>query len=203
VSSRRFSDPEAVAKGLAALGGADRLQITGYGPDPSIQGLRLDEIARRKGETAVDMYIEMMANGGARVIGHTMKVEDVNRFAASPLVMVCSDGGIGSAHPRGAGTFPRVLGYYVRDESVLSLELAIQKMTSMPAHRLGLESRGRIEPGAIADLTAFDPATVADNSTFEQPHLLSTGIEKVWVAGRLAWNGNPTDERAGQVLRRR
>ena len=203
VQSRRFSDPEAVAEGLAALGGANRLQITGYRPDPSIQGLRLDEIARRKGETAVDMYIEMMANGGARVIGHTMKVEDVNRFAASPLVMVCSDGGIGSAHPRGAGTFPRVLGYYVRDESVLSLELAIQKMTSMPAHRLGLESRGRIEPGAIADLTAFDPATVADNSTFEQPHLLSTGIEKVWVAGRLAWNGNPTDERAGQVLRRR
>ena len=204
VRSRRFSDPEAVAEGLAALGGAERLQITRYSEDPSVEGQRLDEIARRKGTSPVEMYIEMMATGGASLIGHTMKIEDVNRFAASELVMVCSDGGIGSAHPRGAGTFPRVLGHYVRDESVLSLELAIHKMSYMPARRMGLVDRGRIEVGAIADLVAFDLGTVADHSTFEEPHLRSTGIERVWVAGTPVWSeGEATGERPGRALRRR
>ena len=204
VRSRRFSDPEAVAEGLAALGGAERLQITRYQPDPSVAGLRLSEIAERAGKTPVEMYIEMMEGGGAGVIGHTMKIEDVNRFAASELVMVCSDGGIGSAHPRGAGTFPRVLGYYVRDESVLSLELAIHKMTRMPARRLGLADRGRIEAGAIADLVAFDLRTVSDHSTFEEPHITATGIEHVWVAGQLVWTeGAVTGAQPGEALRRR
>ncbi len=204
VRSRRFSDPDAVAEGLAALGGANRIQVTRYEPDPSVEGLRLDEIAALKDKTPVEMYIEMMAAGGGGVIGHTMKLEDVNRFAASELVMVCSDGGIGSAHPRGAGTFPRVLGHYVRDEQVMSLELAVQKMTSMPARRLGLEQRGVVRRGAIADLVAFDPETVGDRSTFEEPDLLSTGIEYVWVGGELVWrDGAPTGARPGQVLRKR
>ena len=204
VRSRRFSDPEAVAEGLAALGGANRIQVTRYEPDPSVEGLRLDEIAELKNKTPVEMYIEMMEAGGGGVIGHTMKLEDVDRFAASPLVMVCSDGGIGSAHPRGAGTFPRVLGRYVRDEQVMSLELAVHKMTSMPAQRLGLEQRGVVRRGAIADLVAFDPGTVGDRSTFEEPELLSTGIEYVWVGGELVWrDGAPTGARLGQVLRKR
>ena len=202
VRSRRFADPEAVAAGLAALGGPDRLQITRYEPDPSLAGLRLDAIGRRLGKTPVEVYIEMMAAGGAGVIGHTMKIEDVNRFAASPLVMVCSDGGIGSSHPRGAGTFPRVLAHYVRDEGILTLPEAVRKMTSMPADRLGLADRGRIAAGAAADLTAFDPTTVQDHSTFERPELLSTGIERVWVAGELVWRaGNATGAGPGIALR--
>jgi len=204
VRSREFSDPEAVAAGLEAVGGADRLQITHYEPDPSIEGMRLDAIARQHNVTPVEMYMQMMDTGGARVIGHTMNPDDVDNFAADPLVMVASDGGIGSAHPRGAGTFPRVLGRYVRQEGVLDLELAVQKMSGMPAGRLGLADRGRIRPGAVADLVAFDPATVIDRSTFEEPSKLATGIERVWVAGELVWDGeSTTGARPGTALRRR
>jgi len=203
VRSRQFSDPGAVAEGLAALGGAERLQITRYQPDPTLEGQRLDAIAMQKGRTAVEMYILMMGEGGAGVIGHTMKIEDVNAFAASPYVMVCSDGGIGSAHPRGAGTFPRVLAHYVRDQGILTLEQAVHKMTRMPADRLGLDTRGRIQIGATADLVAFDPETIQDNATFEDPEVLSTGIDRVWVTGELVWsNGEATGARPGKALRR-
>ena len=86
----------------------------------------------------------------------------------------------------------------------MSLELAVHKMTSMPARRLGLEQRGLVRRGAIADLVAFNPGTVGDRSTFEEPELLSTGIEYVWVGGELVWrDGAPTGARPGQVLRKR
>ncbi|MFQ5744384.1 MAG: amidohydrolase family protein [Acidobacteriota bacterium] len=202
VRSRRFTDPETVAEGLAALGGPHRLQITNYPPDRSIEGLRLDEIAEHNDLTPVEQYIDMMRNGGASVIGHTMSRDDVDTFAADPLVMVASDGGIGSSHPRGAGTFPRVLSRYVRERGLLPIERAIYKMTSLPARRLGLSERGTIEVGAVADLVAFDAATVSDRSTFEQPHLLATGIDSVWVGGELVWkDGKSTGNRPGQVLR--
>jgi len=202
VPSRRFDDAAQVAAGLEVRGGADRVQVTRYAADPAVEGLRLDEIAARWGSTPVEAYMQIMANGGGGMISHSMQLEDVNRFAVDPLVMVCSDGGIGSSHPRGAGTFPRVLAHYVRDEGLLDLETAIHKMTLMPAQRLGLDQRGRIEIGAIADLVAFDPQTVRDNSTFEEPELLASGIERVWVAGELAWNaGAPTGARPGRALR--
>jgi N-acyl-D-amino-acid deacylase len=203
VRSRQFSDPEAVAEGLAALGGPERLQITRYRADPTVEGERLDSIAMQKGRTPVEMYILMMEKGGASVIGHTMKDEDVNAFATSPYVMVCSDGGIGSAHPRGAGTFARVFAHYVRELGILSLEQAVHKMTRMPAERLGLDDRGRIEVGAVADLVAFDAENIQDNATFEEPELLSSGVEHVWVAGQLVWDsGSATGARPGRALRR-
>jgi len=204
VPSRRFDDADQVAAGLEVRGGAHRVQVTRYAADPSVEGLRLDEIAARYGKTPVETYTQIMKNGGGRMICHSMQLEDVNAFAVDPLVMVCSDGGIGSSHPRGAGTFPRVLAHYVREEGILDLETAVHKMTRMPADRLGLEHRGRIEIGAIADLVAFDPQTVQDNSTFEEPELLATGIERVWVAGELVWNaGQPTGARPGRALRGR
>jgi N-acyl-D-amino-acid deacylase len=145
-----------------------------------------------------------MRNGGGGMISHSMQLADVNAFAVDPFVMVCSDGGIGSSHPRGAGTFPRVLAYYVRDEGILDLPTAIHKMTMMPADRLGLGDRGRIAAGAVADLVAFDPDTVQDNSAFEEPELLASGIERVWVAGEQVWNaGSPTGARPGRALRHR
>lgn len=204
VPSRRFDDPDEVAAGLEVRGGAHRVQVTRYPADPSVEGLRLDEIAARYGKTPVETYTQIMENGGGSMIGHSMQLEDVNAFAVDPLVMVCSDGGIGSSHPRGAGTFPRVLAFYVREEGILDLETAVHKMTMMPADRLGLDDRGRIEIGAVADLVAFDPQTVQDNSTFEEPELLATGIERVWVAGELVWNaGQPTGARPGRALRGR
>ena len=201
VSSRRYADPEQVREGLAAVGGAERLQITSYEPDPSVNGMRLSEIAERDGVTAVDKYIEMMAAGGAGVIGHTMNDGDVDAFMTSPLVMTASDGGIGSAHPRGAGAFARVLGHYARERELISLERAVQRGTAMPAQRLGLADRGVVREGAVADLVAFDPGTVVDESTFTAPLVAATGVAHTWVAGELVWSGGAvTGSRPGRVL---
>lgn len=203
VRSRRFFDADEVAEGLAAMGGAERLQIVNYPPDTSVHGMRLSEIAARDGKSEVDMYMEMIRAGGAGVIGHTMDEGDVDGFIVSPFVMVASDGGVGSAHPRGAGSFARVLGHYVRDRGLLTLEEAIEKMTAMPAWRLGLEDRGRIRVGAIADLVAFDPDTIADRSTFAEPLIPATGVDRVWVAGQLVWSEDEaTGARPGGALRR-
>jgi len=115
--------------------------------------------------------------------------------------MVASDGGIGSEHPRGTGTFPRVLGRFVREKKLFSLEEAVRKMTSMPAKRLKLADRGTIRPGAKADLVLFDPKTVTDRSTFEKPAELSVGIRYVMVNGELVWeDGKGTGKRPGRVL---
>jgi N-acyl-D-amino-acid deacylase len=142
-------------------------------------------------------------------IGHAMHEDDVRTILADPSVMVASDGasmspqgplGMAAVHPRNYGTFPRVVGRYVRD-GVLTLEAAIRKMTSLPADRFGLRHRGRVVEGAFADLVVFDPLTVADEATFDVPHAFPTGIDVVVVNGRVAWDGTPV-ERAGRVLRR-
>ena len=115
--------------------------------------------------------------------------------------MVASDGGIGSAHPRGAGTFHRVLGRFVREKHWLSLTEAIRKMTSLPAQRLGWKDRGILREGAWADLVLFNPETVIDRSTYTSPATLPAGIEKVFVNGVLVWdNGKPTSARPGLFL---
>ena len=137
------------------------------------------------------------------MIGHAMIEDDLRVFYQQPWVMVASDGGIANNHPRGAGTFPRVLGRYVREQPWLTLPEAIRKMTSMPAARMGLKDRGRLKPGMKADLVLFDPATVIDHSTFENPRALSTGIATVWVNGGVVWNGRaPGDATPGRVLTR-
>jgi N-acyl-D-aspartate/D-glutamate deacylase len=133
----------------------------------------------------------------------------VRTILADPDVMVASDasamspdGPLGRfpVHPRNYGTFPRVLGPYVRD-GVLSLEAAVRKMTSLPADIFGLGGRGRIEAGAVADLVLFDPARIDDRADFGAPHAYPEGIDVVIVNGRVAWAGE-RGERAGRVLRR-
>ena len=125
-----------------------------------------------------------------------------------PLTMIGSDAVAtspetgGTTHPRCYGTYPRVLGRYVRDEKVLTWEEAIYKMTGLPAKRLGLTRRGRIQPGFAADLVIFNPATVIDRATFEQPHAYPEGIEHVLVNGVFAVrDGRLTGALAGRVLR--
>jgi N-acyl-D-amino-acid deacylase len=118
--------------------------------------------------------------------------------------MVSSDGGIGSRHPRGAGTYPRVLGYYVRELHWLTLPQAIQKMTSMPAARFKLNDRGLIRPGFKADVVLFDPATIIDRATFKDPQLTAEGVKRVFVNGREVWvDGKVTGNRPGVALRLR
>lgn len=164
--------------------------------------MRLDAAARRAGVSEVDLYIRLVADEDAGVIGHTMSEPDLRAFYAAPWVMVASDGGIGSAHPRGAGTFPRVLGRFVRDEGWLPLAEAVRKMTSLPASRLGLSDRGTIAVGLRADLVLFDPEAITDRATFDNPRRLPVGMHAVWVDGQPVWlHERPTGARPGTVLR--
>jgi N-acyl-D-amino-acid deacylase len=133
-----------------------------------------------------------------------MNGADVRAFYKQPWVMVSSDGGIGSRHPRGAGTFPKVLGDFARRQHWFSMEEAIRKMTSAPARRLGLSDRGLIRVGRKADLVVFDPAAVKDRSTFKEPMLVSVGVRLVLVNGRAVWkDGRVTGELPGVVIRER
>ncbi len=201
VPSKRWDDPVDVGRALDDIGGAQNVLITGYLPDTGYEGRTLAEVAASRGITPVALFIEMVRNGDADIVGKSMTEADMKALYQWPWTMVSSDGGIGMEHPRGAGTFPKVLGSYVREKQWLTLPEAIRKMSGLPAWRLGLRDRGTLEPGKIADLVLFNPATVKDNSTYEKPFLLSTGIEKVWVNGALVWNeGKATGVRSGRVL---
>ena len=183
VPTRQWTDPASVKTALDDVGGGRNIQITRLPKFPQYVGQRLDAVARAENISEVDLYIRIVADEDAGVIGHTMIAEDLRTFYRQPWVMVASDGGIGMSHPRGAGTFPRVLGRFVREEQWLTLQDAIRKMTSLPASRLGLKDRGVIRVGMKADLVLFDPATVGDLSTFEQPSLRARGIQMVFVNG--------------------
>jgi dihydroorotase/N-acyl-D-amino-acid deacylase len=155
-----------------------------------------------------ELVVEAMQRGGASAIYHVLDEGDVERIMRHPQTMIASDGrlvqpGEGHPHPRWYGTFPRVLGTYVRERGVLSLEQAVHKMTGLPAARLGVRDRGRVAEGAFADLVVFDPATVADLATFQEPHRYPAGIEHVVVNGVAAVrDGRFTGARGGRVLRR-
>jgi N-acyl-D-amino-acid deacylase len=201
VPNKKYEDPASVDRALADVGGASQITITRCKTHPDYEKRDLEEIARSEGISAVALFIRIVREGGADVIGHSMKPEDVLAFYRQPWVMVASDGGIGSHHPRGAGTFPRVLGRYVREMNVLSLPEAVRKMSSMPAKRLCLGDRGRIAPGQKADLVLFDPSAVIDRSTFTDPKALSEGIRLVLVNGEAVWEkGRGTGARPGRVL---
>jgi N-acyl-D-amino-acid deacylase len=145
------------------------------------------------------------------MIGHGMDEDNVSELLAHPLGMMCSDGGayapygplaVGAPHPRGYGSFPRLLGRYVRERGVLSLEQAIHKITQKPARRLGLEGRGIIARGAFADLVAFDPEAVGDRATFEDPHQYPVGIPLVIVNGVVTLrDGEHTGRLGGRAVR--
>ena len=201
VPDKQWTNPASVKEALDDVGGGRNVQITRLPKFPHYVGKRLDEAAKLEGLSEVDMYIKIVQDDDAGVIGHTMIAEDMQTFLRQPWAMVASDGGINTSHPRGAGTFPRVLGRFVRDEKWLSLPDAIKKMTSMPAARFKIKDRGTIAVGMKADLMLFDPATIIDRSTFEQPRLRPRGMYRVFVNGRPVWTGDsPENERPGVVL---
>jgi dihydroorotase/N-acyl-D-amino-acid deacylase len=172
-----------------------------------------DWLVERKMEPTVqngaELVIEAQLNGGANCVYFAMDDADVERIMKHPQTMIASDGelakfGEDHPHPRWYGTFPRVLGVYVREKGVLTLENAIQKMTMMPADRLGLKERGRIQENTFADVVIFNPETVVDKATFQNPHQYPEGIDFVMVNGVLAVDGGEfKDVRSGKVLRRK
>jgi N-acyl-D-amino-acid deacylase len=207
VPDKGYENPQSVAKALADVGGASHVRIVEFKPNPSYEGHTIEELAKTNNTTPVEMFIRMIregdaANTEAGIIGQSMIESDIKAFYQQPWVMVASDGGIASRHPRGAGTFPRVLGSYVREKHWLTLPEAVRKMTSLPAQRLGWKDRGTLREGAFADLVLFNPKTVIDHSTFADPFVLPAGIEKVFVNGTVVWESNhATGARPGRVLR--
>jgi len=205
----------AVREKVAELGSWDSVQITSTHSDELAwaRGRRLGELAAQRGEDpfALLLFLVLEDRNRAGMVGFGMSEENVERKLADPLSIVCSDGGAwapygplaeGSPHPRAYGAFPRVLGHHVRARKLLTLEAAIRKMTSAAADRVGLPDRGRIAVGAVADLVAFDPATVEDAATFEAPHRYPTGIPHVLVGGVFVIrDGEHTGARAGRVVR--
>ena len=196
-------------------GGNDlrRVQFSRVEWDESLEGLTLHDWAVRDGleptpATGARLVIEAVRRGGANGIYHAMDEADVERIMAHPQTMIGSDGrlvalGDGHPHPRWYGTFPRVLGLYARERGVLTLEQAVRKMSGLPAERIGLRERGQVRAGWYADLVVFDPETVSDRATFEDPHQYPVGIEYVLVNGRIAVDGGEfLDVRSGSVLKR-
>ena len=178
----------------------------------SMAGLTLGDVLARRDTTPTpttiaELILEIDSAGGCGAIFHAFDEEDVERLMRSEYGMIGSDGslvqfGRASPHPRGYGTYPRVLGEYSRNRNVISLEEAIRRMTSAPADRMGLEGRGRIEVGATADLVVFDPAHVIDRATFDDPHQYPDGIPHVFVGGvAVVRDGEVTGARPGVALR--
>ncbi len=201
VPNKQWKDTASVKRALDDVGGGKNITITHLPMLPQYVGKTIAAIAAAENRSEVDVYMQIVDDDRAGVIGHTMTDEDMRTFYSQPWTMVSSDGAIAGRHPRGAGTYPRVLGRFVREKKWLTLEEAIRKMTSLPAWRLGLKDRGTIKKGMKADLVLFNPATVIDNSTFAEPTKLSTGIEKVYVNGVLVWSaGRITGARPGHVL---
>ena len=149
----------------------------------------------------MDMIRE--SSGEVGIVATSMSEADVAALTKWPFANICSDGMSTGGHPRGFGAFPRVLGRYVREQKVLSLEEAVRKMTSLSAENVGIRERGMISPGYFADLVLFDPAMVIDRSTTAAPTAPSEGIHTVLVNGQVVFrNGKATDTHAGRVLRR-
>jgi N-acyl-D-amino-acid deacylase len=178
------------------------VRITWSGVEPDAAGRSLFAMAAERGLDPTALAARLVPGGA---IYFAMSDEDVDRILAHPLVMIGSDGLPHDPvpHPRLWGTFPRVLGHYVRQRKLLALEAAVHKMTGLTARRFGLAARGELRVGAAADVTVFDAEQVLDGATFDVPVAAPTGIRWVLVNGRIAVDdGQQADDRAGQVLRR-
>ena len=204
IPSGRHDDPGDVARGLKDVGGPANITIVSCRAHPEYEFKTMDEISKREKISPVDLYMKIVRDGGAGVVCHSMKEPDIRTFYRQPWVMVSSDGGIGGRHPRGAGSYPRVLGRYVREQRWLTLPEAIKKMTSLPASRFKLADRGLLRAGFKADVVLFDPLQIIDRATFREPQLIAAGVKRVFVNGVEVWiDGNVTNNRPGQTLRLR
>ncbi len=196
-------------------GGAEGVMVSSVlNPDlRQYEGMTLAEIGESMKKDPRDALMDLVIedNANTSCIISILEEEDVRTALRHPLISIDTDSGAraedgplseSKSHPRAWGTFARILGKYVREEKLLTLEEAVRKMTSRPALRVGLLDRGILRPGMAADITIFDPAQIADKATFEDPNHYSVGISYVFVNGRaVIRDGLPTEERPGQVLR--
>jgi N-acyl-D-amino-acid deacylase len=205
---------ETLAK-VDLIGGWDNVLISGVraAEDAGVPGQRIGALAAAFQDDPYRVTVALLRRNGGQVgmVGFAMSEENIAAGLRHPQSTVCSDGGAvavegparrGHPHPRSLGSFPRVLGRYVRERKVLSLEEAIHKMTGRPAERLQFRDRGRIAPGLVADLVAFDPATIADQATYAEPFQYPRGIALVAVNGAVVLrDGDRSTARSGSAVR--
>ena len=197
-----------IEENMNTRGGPDRIIITRckVSYDPPIGGKTITQIATEFGLSPVETVAKLIVDNSNVIMAIYMSIaeEDVETILKNKDIMIGSDGMVNMeypqySHPRTFGTFPRVLGHYVRDKKLLSIELAVKKMTSLPARRIGLTDRGLLKEGYIADLTQ----TIIDRSTYVKANELPIGIYHVMVNGRwVIKNGDLTGERPGKILRK-
>ena len=188
-----------MTENMRRRGGPNTLLIVG-GRDSTIRGKRLDEIARARNTTPIEAAMQIVLAGDAPVASFNMNENDIQNFMKQDFIVTCSDGSDG--HPRKYGTFPKLFHEYVGEKHVLTLERAVARSTAETAKILHLKDRGVLAPGAYADVVAFDPATFADRSTYEQPTLLAVGVRYVLVNGiPTIDDGKYTGATAGRALR--
>ena len=198
-----------------SAGSPDNILLTGFRTDSLryLTGRTLADVARMRDAGAEETAMDLVIQDDSRVqaVFFTMSEDNIRRKIAVPWVSFCSDAGAyatdgvflnSQPHPRGYGSFARLLGMYVRDERVIPLEEAIRRLTSLPAGNLGIRERGELEPGFYADVVVFDSETIADRATFEKPHQYAVGVKHVWVNGeQVIANGGPTGAKPGRVVR--
>ena len=204
---------EVIAKILYDRGGGDpkNVFISRNSWDPNMAGKNLAELTLEAGmeptpENAAEIVFDIIRGGGATAVYHAIGPEDVDRIMRHPATAIGSDGpvgvfGEGAPHPRQYGTFARILGHYVRERGVITLEEAVKKMSSQSARRLGIHDRGLITEGYFADVAVFDAEEIIDRASFEQPHQYATGMKFVLVNGEVVVeNGAHTGRRPGRIL---
>ena len=185
--------------------------VASYRANPEFNGKNIAEITqqvrgKKKVDDQIEQILEMYDKGGASMVYRSMSEEDVQNIMRQPFTMIASDSGVrefgsGIPHPRGYGNNARVLGRYVRELKLITLEDAIRKMTSLPAQTFNLRDRGQIREGFAADIVIFDPATVTDKATYEQPHQYAEGFSSVIVNGQVVFDGTKlTGVMSGQPL---
>jgi N-acyl-D-amino-acid deacylase len=205
---KRIDDPavrprliQEMEQNLKRRGGPDSLLIIS-GRDRSLIGKKLAAIAAEKEETPVQAALQIIKGGGAGVASFNMQDSDIENFMRQDFVMTGSDGSEG--HPRKYGTFPRKLRLYVQEKRVITLPFAIHASSALTAQTLHLADRGLLRAGYYADVIAFDPAAIADQSTYERPNVLATGVNYVIVGGKIAVEaGKYTGALSGRALRPR
>jgi N-acyl-D-amino-acid deacylase len=200
---------------IELLGGWENVMIPNVraAEDHDIEGKRLGSFAASKQIDPYQLTVDLLrrSRGSVGMVGFAMSEPNLERILAHPLGMVCSDGGAiaidgpthrGSPHPRAAGSFARVLGRYVRERKTLTLTQAIRKMSGFPAERVKLADRGKLRPAFAADVVLFDPATVQDRATYENPFQYPVGVSAVIVNGVIAFrDGQRTGKGNGKGLR--
>lgn len=204
--ARNFADSVETAFVLAHLSPADGIIINRFSAQPSYVGKTIAQIAEERGTSAVQTMLDILAMPGGPDVGivaRGMDEADVARLMQWEWTNVCSDGTSTGLHPRGFGSFARVLGPWVRERKLFPLEEAVRKTTALAAANVGIAERGLIEPGYFADLVLFDAGTITDRATFEEPQAVATGVSMVWVNGVVVYeHGAATGSAPGRAIHR-